>query len=250
MLDLTLDRGSPVPFHYQLQLQLRDAIRRGDLVAGARLPPEVDLARQTGVSRYTMRQAIDALVRDGSLRRERGRGTTVAEPQHAQELGRFYSFARDFAALGCRPSSRVLRLRRVQVQADTRDAMGFAADERALELVRLRLLDDEPVILETSIMPASLLPAVTRADVAGGSLYDLLADHAGVTVTHADEEVRAVVLDAEAAARLAVPAGSAGFCVERRTYAGERAVERRTSLIRADRYRFHIRLPHPQLAVE
>jgi GntR family transcriptional regulator len=244
---LTLDRSIPTPLHYQVQLQVRDAIRTGRLPVGAMLPPEPELAAQAGVSRYTLRQAIDALVREGLLHRRRGRGTFVSEPPLAQELGRFYSFAHDLAEQGLHPTSRVLRVARRAPPPDVRDILRLSDRERVVEVVRLRLLDGEPVIFETSVLPATRVPGLTRGDVATGSLYDLLAQRYGLRVTHADEELRAVVLDEGTAAALDVAAGSAAFHVERRTFAGEIPIELRRSLIRADRYRFRVRLPTARL---
>lgn len=248
MLPLHLDRASPVPLHYQIQVQLRDLIRSGHLPVGAALPPEPKLAAAAGISRYTLRQALDALVREGLLRRERGRGTFVAEPPLAQDLGRFYSFAQDMAEQGLHPTSRVLRVARVVPPPDVRAALELTGPDRVVVIVRLRLLDGEPVIHETSFLPATRVPNLSRGDLVTGSLYDLLAQRFGLQVTHADETLRAVVIDAPLAAALGVPAGSAAFHVERRTFAGEQPVELRRSLIRADRYHFHVRLPKAQLA--
>jgi GntR family transcriptional regulator len=250
MLPLHLDRTSPLPLHYQLQHQLRAAIDRGRLAVGDMLPPELDLMAEAGVSRHTLRQAIDALVREGRLVRQRGRGTFVAEPPLTQPLGQFYSFARDQAAQGRQPTSRVLRLRRQQPTAEVAAALGLSAHDRVVEVVRLRLLDGEPVIYETSLLPADRVPGLTRAELTTGSLYDLLERRGGVRVSHADEVVWAVAHDAAVADALGIPAGSAGFAVERTAFAGELPVEVRFSRIRGDRYAFRVHLPTAQLTIE
>jgi GntR family transcriptional regulator len=215
MLSLQVDRASPLPLHYQLQHQLRVAIEGGRLVAGDALPTEHALMAQTGVSRHTLRQAIDELVREGRLVRQRGRGTFVAEPPVAQSLGRFYSFARDQAAEGRHPTSRVLRLRRIAPAVEVAAALGLSRRERVI-----------------------------------GSLYDLLERWSNIRVSHAEEVVRAVALDGDVADALAVPRGSPGFAVERTAYAGESAVELRSSRIRGDRYSFRVHLPAEQLTSE
>jgi GntR family transcriptional regulator len=250
MLSLQVDRASPLPLHYQLQHQLRVAIEGGRLVAGDALPTEHALMAQTGVSRHTLRQAIDELVREGRLVRQRGRGTFVAEPPVAHSLGRFYSFARDQAAEGRHPTSRVLRLRRIAPAVEVAAALGLSRRERVMEVVRLRLLDGEPVIYETSLLPADRVPRLTRSELITGSLYDLLERWSNIRVSHAEEVVRAVALDGDVADALAVPRGSPGFAVERTAYAGESAVELRSSRIRGDRYSFRVHLPAEQLTSE
>lgn len=79
-LHFTLERDSPIPLHYQIQRQLRAAIERVEVIDGTLLPSEPELAARAGVSRATVRQAIDGLVRAGLLRRQRGRGTFTAAP--------------------------------------------------------------------------------------------------------------------------------------------------------------------------
>ncbi|MGD9890658.1 MAG: GntR family transcriptional regulator [Dehalococcoidia bacterium] len=250
MLSLHVDRTNPLPLHHQLQHQLRAAIEGGRLIAGDALPSEHVLMAQAGVSRHTLRQAIDELVREGRLVRQRGRGTFVTEPPVAQTLGRFYSFARDQAAQGRHPTSRVLRFRRLAPAAEIGAALGLSRRDRVIEVVRLRLLDGEPVIYETSLLRADRVPGLTRAELAGGSIYDLLERRGDLRVSHAEEVVRAVALDDDVADALAVPRGSPGFAVERTVFAGESAVELRSSRIRGDRYSFRVHLPAEQLTAE
>jgi GntR family transcriptional regulator len=249
-LSLAVDRTTPIPLHYQLRQQLRALIQHGALAPGTLLPSELQLMQRAGVSRYTVRQALDDLVREGLLVRQRGRGTVVAEPPLAQKLDHVYSFARDVAAQGRRPSSRLLSFRRHRTSADLGALFGLSARERVVEVVRLRLLDGEPVIFETNRLPERAVPGLTRGDVEGGSLYELLERRYGLRVDRAEEVVRAILLDAATAGALTATAGAAGFAVDRTAFVGGKAIERRQSVIRGDRYAFHIRLPQPQLQAD
>lgn len=94
MITLQMDRRSPLPLHYQLQQALRAAVIEGRLAPGDALPSEPDLAQQTGVSRTTVRQAIEQLVREGLLRREQGRGTFVTPLEDRPAFGS-YTFTSD-----------------------------------------------------------------------------------------------------------------------------------------------------------
>src|SRR6476620_1853084 len=92
VIELDLDRRIPVPLYYQLQQQLRQAILDGAIATGASLPPEPDLAVSAGVSRFTVRQAVEQLVREGLVRRERGRGTVVSDLSEGTAGGKGFQF--------------------------------------------------------------------------------------------------------------------------------------------------------------
>jgi GntR family transcriptional regulator len=107
---LLIDRKSELPLHRQLRQILLSKIERREWLPGDIIPREIDLTEEYGLSRYTVRQALDDLVQAGYLIRTKKRGTVVSQPKVEQNLSRFYSFARDMAAKGLEPTSRILRL--------------------------------------------------------------------------------------------------------------------------------------------
>ena len=107
MLTIRLDRGSPIPLYYQIQQQLRDAILSGDLAPGDPIPPEPSLAADAAVSRFTIRQAIDDLVREGLVVRHRGRGTFVTFSAASPAAKPLSSFSEALGRLGVHPSERL-----------------------------------------------------------------------------------------------------------------------------------------------
>jgi len=217
----TLDRLSPLPLHYQLQQHLRDAIASGVYGLGDSIPPEPDLAVQLHVSRFTVRQAIDNLVRDGMLSRQRGRGTFVIAltGQAAQSDGTQIIGASSIRGLGTE----------VRVLAVQETGNGSC-------IKRVRLMDDEPVMIETIT-----LPDVQLADVGDGSLDDraigrLIEQQRRMAVSRAEETVRVVRLDADSAGELGVRTGSPGLQIERRSYAGHDLAELREMRLAGDRF--------------
>lgn len=247
MVTFNLDRASPIPLYYQLQQQLREAIRDGRLGVNAALPTEPELAANVGVSRFTLRQAIDQLVRDGLLRRERGRGTFVAEPPLVPIAPRRPGFAIDPDEQGADQVSRVLRVAAITPDPDVRKALGLEEGTEIVEIVRLRLLEGQPIALETMYMPASLVPGLEWADVTNRRLYDVLERRYGLRVTHAQQVLRAVTLEGRTAEQLGEKPGSAGFFIERCTYAGTTAVELRRTYVRDGEGRFQLALSRPEL---
>ena len=245
-LRAALDPASRTPLYEQLARELTRLIERGALSPGTMLPQEPALATRLQVSRQTVNQALTRLARRGLVTRRRGVGTFVAEPYVEQPLGDLYSFLRTLIAQGRQPASRLLGYR---ATTDERASLALAGHPDALvwELSRLRLVDDQPFVVETIYLPAALGERLPLDRLATVPLYDLLREVGGTTVTHAEETLRPVVLDRREAALLTLTAGEPAFVVERVGYAGERAVELRISVIRGDRYRFRAQLSGPAL---
>lgn len=203
------------PVFRQLAEALREAILRGDMAAGERVPSERALAERYGVSRATANKVLAALVSEGLLEQRKGIGTFVrTRGTLPQSLRKMKSFTAQALALGFRPRTEVLSFRETRAgDLDPKVRRELELDdEKVLVLERLRLLDDEPAILETRWVPAALLPGVGREDF-GGSFYELLEARFGIHLSAENHSVTAVALEAPTARQLGVPAGHAALSV-------------------------------------
>jgi GntR family transcriptional regulator len=221
------------------QSQTRDQVF--DLIAqlavGKAIPSERQLSSDLGVSRLTVRAALDQLVREGYLLRRRGAGTFVREPKIAQELT-MTSFSEDMRQRGMRPGSRTLSLERTLAGAYLGRCLHVSPSERIVVVKRLRLADDEAMAIETLHVPESVVPGLTRSDFEGGSFYDLLASRYGVEIVGGIQTIEPTVTNEEESEALDVPLHSPAFQFERTTRASdERIVEFVRSTYRGDRYR-------------
>jgi GntR family transcriptional regulator len=243
------------PLYQHITAVLTDQIERGDLPPGTLLPPEVELARRFGVSRHTMRAGLDALVRAGLLERRRGRGTVVTRARIEQSLQRFYSLEREMRRLGAELRTLVIARGQLdpadELAAHARDRLP-AEDVAALGYVlRLRLVDGVPLLLETLTFPVRLLPhwldepTGEQDDPASHSLYDAIQAHTGGVVTHAHETFRPVTVSGYEARLLRVAPGTPAFEVERTSYIDEQPVEWRRTLARGDRFMYSVDLANP-----
>ncbi|HEC23289.1 MAG TPA: GntR family transcriptional regulator [Chloroflexi bacterium] len=176
------DRSSSVPLYAQLETYFRLRIVEGELSPGDRLPPETELAKTFGVSRMTLRQALDNLVRDGLLMRQRGKGTFVAEPPRKITAPLYFpvSFTEQMANLGYAASSRLLKSEVIEnPPALVAEHLNLPADQPVIHIRRLRLANQLPVSLDSSYLPYHLCPEIMEADLAGSlfsalqRLYDL-----------------------------------------------------------------------------
>ena len=239
-LDLGVDRSSPVPLYFQLSQQLEAAIERGQLTPGTLLGNEIDLAGRLGLSRPTVRQAIQSLVDKGLLVRRRGVGTQVVHSQIKRplELSSLYD---DLAAAGQRPTTQVLVNTVVPAPAEVAAALGVPEGERVHRVERLRLAHDEPMAYLCNHLPTGLLDLdTTRLEATG--LYRLMRS-AGISLHSARQSVGARAATAEQADRLAEEAGAPLLTMQRTTYDDTgRAVEYATHVYRASRYSFEFQL--------
>ena len=235
-LDFALDRGSPVPLYYQLAQQLEAAIEHGVLAPGNLLGNEVDLSVRLGLSRPTVRQAIQSLVDKGLLVRRRGVGTQVVHSQVKRplELSSLYD---DLEAAGQGPTTQVVRNERVPAAADVAAALGIAEGAEVTLLERLRSTHGQPVAILCNYLPASLLDLDT-ARLESTGLYRMMRA-VGITLHSARQTVGARCATAEEAGRLDEKEGAALLTMQRTAYDDTgRPVEYGTHIYRASRYAF------------
>jgi GntR family transcriptional regulator len=243
------------PLHLRITSLLAEQIEQGTLPVGSVLPSELELARQLGVSRHTMRAGLDGLVRAGLVARHRGKGTVVLRPRIEQRLAGFYSLAQEMRQQGVSLETRVLARGRFAagdpVGLQAAGHLGLDDPQAVGYLWRLRLVDGEPLLLETLTFPAELCstllqpPGLGVADKGAASFYDLLAREVGMVVTRARETFRPVAVTGYEARLLSVAKGTPVFAVERLSFVDDRSIEWRHTLIRGDRYTYVAELLNP-----
>jgi len=222
--------------------QVMDLIER--LGVGNAIPSERQLSSDLGVSRLTVRAALDDLAREGYLVRRRGSGTYVQQPKIAQELT-MTSFSEDMRRRGMVPGSRTLSLTRELAGARLGRLLRVSPSEEILVIKRLRLADGETMAIETLHLPAALVPGLEPKDLAG-SFYELVHDRYGVVIATGTQAIEPTVTNEEESKALDVPLHSPAFLFERtsRDESG-RTVEFVQSVYRGDRYRIVTELGRP-----
>ncbi|WP_256107552.1 GntR family transcriptional regulator [Streptomyces sp. ODS05-4] len=207
------------------------------LQPGDAIPAERALCAELGVSRPTLRAAVDGLVGTGLLVREQGRGTYVARAKITQQLGGADGTMAVPRAGGAW-SSRLLELTTITAGARLGRRLRLSPAAALLYAARMRLVDGEPMAIEHLHIPAAVVPSLTPAELESGDLYDHLREHHGVRVRSAVQSIEPTVVNEAEAEVLGVPELSPALLIERLTTDdGGRPVEYVRSVYRGDRYR-------------
>jgi len=207
------------------------------VIVGQPIPAERQLALDLGVSRLTLRAALDELVRDGYLDRRHGSGTYVTEPKIAQPLT-LTSFSDDMRRRGMTPGSRTLELASTVAGARLAHRLEVSPEARLIRVKRLRLADSKPMAMEVLYVPEVLVPGLTRSDFEDHSFYELLRERYGITIASGTQSIEPTVTNEEESEVLGVPLHTPAFLFERTTVSESgRIVEFVRSIYRGDRYR-------------
>ncbi len=229
-----LDEQGSGPLYQQLQRALRGAIGKRLIASDEALPPERDLADEFGISRITVRKALDGLVSEGLLTRRQGAGTFVSA-RVEKSFSKLSSFSEDMLSRGRKPHSEWLSRSAGAVTPAESMTLGLSPGTPVYRFSRIRFADGSPMALEYSTVPASCLPSVEAVDT---SLYQAL-DESGARPVRALQRLRAVLFTAEQAQLLGVADKAAGLLIERRGFHKDgRPVEFTQSYYRGDAYDF------------
>ena len=232
-----LARDSHVAMHRQLAQHLRDAIARGEYPAGARIPTEPELAGRFHVSRITVRQAVEAIAREGMVVRRQGKGTFVSSPVVHHDLLELRGLFDALVAQGHHPRSRLLEYRLAAPPAAVAARLGTGARQLP-HWRRLYLLRGKPFAV-TSVYLSAVRWRLTREQVDRNPTYSILEKLLGLQVTRADVAIQYRIADDALARELEVPRRAPLMRFERVSFGADgRPLEHSEYFTRAEAYEF------------
>jgi DNA-binding GntR family transcriptional regulator len=236
----TLDRSSPVPLYFQIAEQFEQAILSGEIAPGERIENEIALAKDLGLSRPTMRQAIQVLVDKGMLVRKRGVGTQVVHGKIRRSV-ELTSLFDDLSAAGQKPRTEVIAVGRVAAEEDVAHELQLSVGDDVWSLERLRFVGVEPLALMHNYLPVDVVD-LAAVDLGRTGLYAHLRD-SGILMRVARQRIGARGATVEEGALLGEKKGAPLLTMQRTAYdnAG-RAVEYGRHAYRPDLYAFELTL--------
>ena len=241
MTERPLDRNSPIPLYFQIAENLKQAIEDGTLKPGDRLDNELDLTERLGVSRPTVRQAVQRLVEQGLVVRRRGLGTVIVAPRILRSVA-LTSLYDDLSANHRHPATTVLAAREIEADDELAAVLALRAGAEVLSVARLRLADGNPRAIMHNYLPAGLLKGRPEDVLEKTGLYELLRSQ-GVELHAGEQVIGARHATAHEAKLLQAPKAATVLTMTRTTFdAAGRPVEHGSHAYLADRYSFKMTL--------
>jgi len=235
--------GHDSPLYSRVETVLASEIDNGDLKVGDQLPTEDRLIARFGVSRITVRRAIQNLVSRGLVEIRRGKGTFVAAPRIIQELRELSGFVEDMHALGRKPTARVIGKEIVIAEVAVASQLALTKGERVVRIRRVRLADGIPLSFDETFLPLEIGKKIITNNLKVEPIFSLLERKYDVPLIEAEYKLDAVAADTEVAAALKVKPRSPIFRIERTSYStGGRPVDYERLYYRGDLVRFVTRL--------
>ena len=240
---MTIPLRPGIPLHEQISSWLRDEIGSGSLPPDAQLPSEHDLCEQFGVSRVTVRRALQTLEADGLIFRRQGLGSFVCDRRMSQGLVRLTDFAQDLARAGLQATSRVLHQQSEPCPAIIAERLALDVGSPVLRLDRIRLGDGEPIALDRTWIPPYYAQLLEGHDLARETLYRVLERRYGIPALSGRYRITAAAAEDETAHLLQVAPGEALLVIERTTRTvGERPIYFQRRFYRSDRMAYELEL--------
>jgi len=228
-------------YYHQLRRILQKLIEKGRYKPGDLLPPEQRLCTEFGVSRITVRKALDLLVQDGFLYRERGRGTFITRPPLKQPA-QIMSFTEELRKLGLKPGTKVLKAEIITGEKKISRNLSLSDAEETVMIKRLRLADGQPLGIETSFLPHRLFPGILSEDLSA-SMTKISRKKYHLMLARATQRVKAVAISKEEAALLRLKVGSPALYIERISFLGNnRPAEYLEAVYCSERYQLTMEL--------
>jgi len=240
-----MDPANFVPLYVQIINHITEKIESGEYKEGQKIPSEAALAKEFGVSRITVTNAIQRMVQEGTLYRQQGKGTFVAKKKPVEHrLTSLLSFTEDMVSRGYRISSRLIAFELLPAPEKVRQALELPKESPVWRIKRVRYADDEPMAIQTAYLPESLFPGLNEKGLGNNSLYKLLKETYHIQMTEAVEHYRVIVVRKEEDARLLNVATEfpALFSVRVSACSSGDKFEYTESILRGDRYVLTVKL--------
>lgn len=235
-----IDPNSIVPLYHQVYEILHDKILNNEWKPGDMIPAEYELIERYKVSRITVRRVLDMLDKEGLIRRERGRGTFVAQPRLEHGLSRIVNFTEDMRQRGFEPSTKVIFSELVPASDYIAEKLEVEEGEELVWLDRLRLADHEPMCVEQSYLIHRYCPGILKYDFSKKSLREVKAREYGIRWIRATQVIQGILSPPDLSHLLNIKTNSPLLYIERVSFSQHNIpIEYLRTYYRADRYMLH-----------
>ncbi len=242
---MIIPKESAITYAFSIPLYIRIAdglisqIESGDLSPGEQLPPERDLSETLGINRMTLRRALHVLESQGLIVRKHGVGTFVAEPKIDRQMEVVYRFTSRIQNRGFTPGAKLISIEEIKAEPILAKDLAIDPFSPVYSVLRLRTINQEPVMLESYKIPVQRFPRLERYDLENFSLYEIMESEYGVSITRARQSFEPITATEFEAHLLEINIGDALMLEKRLSYdSSNQPVEYGKDRYRGDRFRF------------
>ena len=215
MIPIRINRSSPIPLYYQLKQVLLESIKSSDLKSGYRLPSEEELIDESGLSRFTVRQALQELEREGWITRIRGKGTFVTESKVPLSVAwQLLGFTEDMKRKGHKVESQVMENRLTPASPEIAEALQIKLESPVVFIKRVRLVDGQPYLVDMVHVRSDKCPGMENIDMTNRSLFEVLESEFQLRMFHAKRSLSIDTAKAWIARALEVKPGTPLFLLK------------------------------------
>lgn len=238
-----LDENNVIPLYHQMQEKLKEKIKGGYWKQGTKVPSERELMEDYHVSRATVRKALSELREEGLIHRKQGVGTFVSEPKIVQDLIGELSFNLQATKKGLSPSSKVVHIALEEnVPKRITDVFQLDSTECIQKIVRVRLVNRIPLIIETLYIPNKYAPNMLEQDLESIAVFEYLEKECNLNFTHSTLDIVPIAINEFEAGHLGVEIGKPALSLERVIYSETNAIALQKRIMRGDRGKFSLNL--------
>jgi len=237
-----IDREDHQKLYFQLYEILRKKIEGNEWPICSQIPTEEDLCRMFNVSRATVRTAVMELVRQGYLKRQQGKGTFIFRNIGSEGLTMLTSLQEILFEKGFQVTTIVLERSVMMPIGDLDLKLRVPKDKHIIYIKRLRLIDNEPVLLQESYVPYNICPLLLEEDVENQLLFDIFEKKYGMKITRVENHIEIAYITSDEARIIGLAEGSPAILLNQYFYSGEALVMYTRSIKRTDRFKFLINL--------
>lgn len=232
-----INKNSPIPIYHQLLEYIKSKISSGEYPADELIPSEREFSEKFQISRMTVRQALNNLVQDGYVYRQKGKGTFVSRQKVEKKLSRLNSYTEEMIERGLKPSSKLVKFEIKKTNGAEADLLKIGENESIYDIKRIRLADAKPMSIESILVPCEIAPSLNQK-VLENSFYEYVHTNINDSIEFAEQSIQARLANDEEAKLLEIPQNSPVLSIERTTYLRSgKVLEFEITVYRADRYK-------------
>ncbi|MVX65115.1 UTRA domain-containing protein [Clostridium chromiireducens] len=235
----TINKNSNTPLYIQLMNILIDQIEN-HMKENDKLDSEREICKKYGLSRTTVREALDELEKNKYIYKVQGKGNFISPKVVEQDLIKVSSFTEEMKKHGKNPTSRLLNFEVIEASTKIAGKLKIEENELVFKISRIRIADDIPMIYEITYLPYERFKGLAKEMIEGNPLYEIFKSSFDAYITSAEEVIESVLINKLESVYLEVPQGQAGLKFERIAYEQSDIIEYTITIARGDKYRYRV----------